>query len=160
MNYLFFWHEYEANRELSNWFPSEFIIDCFEYQHVEQYFMSQKARIFQNPKIHTKILLTRSPKECKALGRRLGTGSMPLWNTLKYDIMKTAVREKFPQNENLQKFLLNTGDKILVEASPYDIIWGIGLSVKDAIETPPISWPGRNLLGEILMEVRAELREY
>ena len=65
---------------------------------------------------------------------------------------------KFSQNQNFKDFLLSTGDKILVEASPYDRIWGIGMLETDNRAENPLLWNGENLLGFALMEVRDQLR--
>lgn len=62
---------------------------------------------------------------------------------------------KFAQNENLRKWLIDTYDRQLVEALPYDRIWGIGISVRDAEMGK--EWKGHNLLGKALMEVRKKL---
>lgn len=59
---------------------------------------------------------------------------------------------------NGEYYLLSTGDKILAEASPYDTIWGIGLEASDFDSTHPDRWPGKNLLGKVLMRVREELK--
>jgi ribA/ribD-fused uncharacterized protein len=66
--------------------------------------------------------------------------------------------EKFRQNKGLRRKLFQTGDRKLVEASPVDTIWGIGLEASVAVETPEALWPGQNLLGEILTRVREELK--
>ena len=66
---------------------------------------------------------------------------------------------KFSQNPHLRNYLINTGNRILVEASPYDRIWGIGISEKDAVQETPNNWRGLNLLGFALMEVRDRLQE-
>ncbi|SUY42887.1 NADAR family protein [Clostridium perfringens] len=82
-----------------------------------------------------------------------------IWNERKIDIVVKGNIEKFSQNEELKKFLLNTKNKIIVEASPYDSIWGVGLSVNNENITNPNKWSGKNLLGFALMEVRDFLNE-
>lgn len=79
-----------------------------------------------------------------------------MWNEKKYEIVKTGVREKFAQNPDLLAALLETGDAILAEASPKDTIWGIGLGAKAAAVTHMADWPGENLMGKILMDLREE----
>ena len=81
-----------------------------------------------------------------------------VWNQFKYTIVLLGNWHKFNQNRDLQSFLLSTGDKVLVEASPYDTIWGIGLEENCTESQDPMLWRGQNLLGFALMEVRDELR--
>ena len=94
----------------------------------------------------------------KALGKKVQNFDQNLWNKVKYSIVLNGNYFKFTQNCDMRKFLLSTGDKILVEASPLDTIWGIGLSEKNETSRNPNSWRGENLLGFALMEVRDELR--
>lgn len=155
--YVFFFHEYEKNGYLSNWFESEFIVDGFCYQHVEQYLMARKARLFNDAKSYTAILRAQTPKECKALGRKVTPFDNAIWETNRYEILKDAVRAKFSQSEDLKAKLLATGKSIIAEASPYDDIYGIRLTADEAASMQPTEWPGRNLLGKALMEIRAEL---
>lgn len=154
---LFFWHEYEENGYLSNWFKSEFVIDDFCYQHVEQYIMAQKAKIFHDSKCYTAILKTDSPDECKRIGRKVANFNEEIWEQNRYRVLKEGVYAKFSQNEGLRNALLGTGNSIIAEASPYDSIFGIKLSEEEAKKVKPEQWPGANLLGIALMEVREEL---
>ncbi len=159
MTYTFFWHEDEENGYLSNWYESPFIIDDFQYFCVEQYMMSQKAALFHDEATKTKILRADTPRECKACGRLVAPFDPAVWNVRKRAIVKTALTAKFAQNEALLGKLLATGDSLLAEASPYDAVWGIGLTAEEARQAPPDKWPGQNLLGTLLMEVRAELKQ-
>ncbi len=81
-----------------------------------------------------------------------------VWDSKRYEIMKAGNRAKFAQNPELQKKLLDTGDAILAEASPYDDVWGVKLSAKEAAKLEPFAWPGMNLLGRLLMELREAFR--
>lgn len=157
-DYVFFWHEYEENGYLSNWYESPFVIDDFCYLSVEQYLMAQKAKLFHDAENYTAILKSNSPKECKALGRKVTPFDSDLWDKVRYDVLKNGIRAKFSQNSALKTALLDTGDSIIAEASPYDGIFGIKLSAQAAEGMEPGSWPGRNLLGRALMEIREELR--
>lgn len=154
---LFFWHEYKTNGYLSNWYKCEFVIDGLCYRHVEQYLMAQKAKLFHDARCYTAILKTDSAAECKRIGRKVTPFDGATWEANRYKILKEGVMAKFSQNEALKKELLATGNCIIAEASPYDSIYGIKLSADDARDIPPEQWPGRNLLGKVLMEVRAEL---
>jgi ribA/ribD-fused uncharacterized protein len=101
-------------------------------------------------------LRSSSPRECKDLGKQVSPFDSKAWDSVKYDVVKTANRAKYGQNPELRKKLIDTGAAILAEASPKDMIWGIGLDVATASVTPPSEWPGQNLLGRILMELREE----
>ena len=157
-NCLFFWHEYAENGYMSNWYESPFVIDGFRYRHVEQYLMAEKAKIFNDLKSYATILKAKTPKECKDLGRKVSPYDDKVWTNVRYDVLKTGVYAKFSQNPELKQMLLSTGDAILAEASPYDAIFGIKLAAKDAVKTLQKDWPGSNLLGKALMEVRSELK--
>ncbi len=157
-NCVFFWHEYAENGYLSNWYESPFVIDGFRYRHVEQYLMAEKAKKFNDSKSYSAILKAKTPKECKDLGRKVSPYDDDVWANVRYDVLKTGVYAKFSQNIELKQMLLSTGDAILAEASPYDAIFGIKLASKDAAKTLQKDWPGSNLLGKALMEVRSELK--
>ena len=154
--YVFFWKETGPNGFFSNWYPSPFIIDDFIYRDVEQYFMAQKAKLFHDAERYTEILRADQPWEYKDLGRLVTPFDPILWDENKYDIVKAGNRAKYAQNPGLKKALLETGTKILAEASPKDKIWGIGLDAPAASALAPFQWPGQNLLGQILMELRSE----
>jgi ribA/ribD-fused uncharacterized protein len=100
----------------------------------------------------------RDPKEIKALGRKVKGFDETLWNKVKYSIVLNGNFLKFTQNPSLREFILSTGDDILVEASPYDAVWGIRMSANDENATNPMKWRGTNLLGFALMEVRDEIK--
>ncbi|MCD8149411.1 MAG: TIGR02452 family protein [Clostridiales bacterium] len=157
--FVFFWHEYDENGCFSNWYESPFVIDDFCYSYVEQYLMAQKAKWFHDSKAYTSILKTDSPRKCKRIGKTVTPFDNTVWCSVRYDVLKTGVRAKFTQNEELKRKLLSTGQSIIAEASPYDNIYGIGIAADVASGLSPAEWPGRNLLGHALMEVRAELTE-
>ena len=157
---VFFWKDHEENGWLSNWYPSPFVLDDFRYDHVEQYLMAQKARLFHDAENYTAILKTDSPKVCKELGRKVANYDGAVWEQRRGEVLKTALRAKFTQNEDLKQALLATGSRILAEASPRDGIYGIRLTAEDAASLAPEKWPGQNLLGKALMEIREELRSH
>ena len=156
--YVFFFHENDEYGYFSNWYPCIFSIDGIEYQNTEQYFMAQKALLFGDMVSFKKIIETPSPNDCKNLGRAVSPFISAIWNSKRYEIMKMGNHAKFTQNSELQQRLLDTGNAILAEASPYDGIWGIKLSAKEAEKMEPVLWPGMNLLGRLLMELREEFR--
>ncbi len=153
---VFFWKEDEEYGCFSNWYRRKFVIDDFEYLFAEQYMMAQKAKLFHDSERYTAILCATQPWECKDLGRQVEPFDCKVWNEVKYEVVKTANKAKFGQNPDLKAKLLETGDSILAEASPKDAVWGIGLDADAAAKTDPSEWPGQNLLGKILMELRAE----
>ena len=156
---VFFWLDDEENGCFSNWYRRKFVIDDFEYLFVEQYMMARKAKLFHDSERYTAILRSTTQWECKDLGRQVKPFDSKAWNAVKYEVVKTANRAKYEQNPDLMAKLLQTGDAILAEASPKDTIWGIGLDAATAQDTNPSDWPGQNLLGKILMELRAEFAE-
>ena len=153
---VFFWKDNEENGYLSNWYRRKFVIDDFEYLHVEQYMMAQKAKLFHDSARYTAILRATTPRECKSLGKLVTPFDSRTWNAAKFNIVKEGNRAKFEQNPDLKKMLLATGNAILAEASPKDPIWGIGLDAQTAALTDLSEWPGQNLLGRALMELRSE----
>ena len=159
--YLFFWGHTGNNpkRFLSQWYPCRFVVDGVEYSSAEQYMMAQKAALFGDDETYKKILAVSDPKEVKALGRKVKGFDEKIWNSRCDDIVRTGNLAKFSQNPELKAFLLDkTGDMTLVEASPYDRKWGIGMR-ECAAACDPENWHGENRLGYALTEVREMLRE-
>jgi len=164
LNYLFFWGHQPAKDGsiiktcLSQWWPSEFKEDGIIYKTAEHYMMAAKARLFGDNEIAKKIAVKESPKDVKDLGRQIKNFDPVIWDANKYRIVKQGNYLKFSQNELLKQFLIKTASKVLVEASPVDIIWGIGLTEDNSKALDPSEWRGENLLGFALMEVRDELK--
>lgn len=167
LSYLFFWghttnnNALEVNKAcLSQWFPLSFTVDGITYNNAEHWIMANKAFLFGDFDIYNKILATSSPKEAKALGRLVKGFDDNIWKEQCYEIVKQGNIHKFNQHPAYAAFLLNTVDQILVEASPVDTIWGIGLAENDGDATCPDQWKGQNLLGFALMEVRDFLKDF
>ena len=161
--YIFFYsHKGEGEidkRCLSQWYECQFEVEGIKYNTAEQYMMAQKALLFEDQEIYEKIMASKDPKEYKSLGRQIKNFSNEKWNPKKFDIVKKGNVAKFSQNENLKQFLLNTKDKILVEASPTDNIWGIGMSENDKDILDESKWKGENLLGKAIMKAREFLKK-
>ena len=157
-NCIYFWKPAENNGYLGNWYNSPFIKNGIHFINNEQYFMWEKQQLFDptNVLLEKKILEATNSAVIKKLGRFVKNFNQTVWDTEKYDIMKRGLIEKFSQNIHLKKALLDTNNAILVEASPYDTIWGIGLNETDAKIK---KWRGENLLGKALMEVRTKFLE-
>lgn len=162
MEKLFFWGHTEHGSNvtkacLSNFYPCEFEFNSKMFNFSEQCFMYQKALLFNDFGVAEQILDETDVRKIKALGRKVKDFDNELWDKHKEDFMYNACYAKFSQNDELKDFLLNTGNREIVEASPVDNIWGIGFSSDRAMEN--IDKWGQNLLGKTLMKVRAELRK-
>lgn len=165
LKYLFFWG-HTPNKDgsigkscFSQWWESPFEVEGNMYKTAEHWMMAEKARLFGDEEMLDKIMITDNPMEAKQLGRKVKNFDPKTWDEYKYEIVKQGNIHKFSQNCELKGFLLNTGKRILVEASPRDRIWGIGMSQNnEKIENPNL-WRGQNLLGFVLMEVREVLSD-
>lgn len=163
-DFVFFWGHTNRGEGLikaclSQWFPCFFVVDGQYYNCTEQYMMAEKARIFGDEEIRQQILAEYSQLAMKKLGRKVRNYDDVTWKEKRFDVVVKGNIAKFSQNEKLQNFLLSTGEKILVEASPKDTVWGIGLDESSPEAIQPSKWNGENLLGFALMEVRDILSE-
>lgn len=162
--YIFFWGHQKSQDGIitkncfSQWWESLFVVNEIEYKTAEHWMMIKKAELFGDDEIRKKILHSTSPAEAKSLGRAVRNYNEDVWNIHKYEIVKTGNYHKFQQNHKLKEFLLQTNNRILVEASPVDAIWGIGLPMDHKNIDQPEAWRGLNLLGFALMEVRELLK--
>lgn len=120
--------------------------------------MFNKALLFRDTNVANQILKTNDPKKQKALGRQVKGFNDTEWNKQKFEIVVKGNFLKFSQNEELKKELLATGDKVLVEGSPYDAIWGVALKYDNPKILDENNWKGENLLGKALMQVRDQLK--
>lgn len=163
VKYLFFWgHQPLKNGEigkscLSQWWISDFEIDGITYKSAEHYMMAEKARLFEDAEAEKAIIDCETPAEAKKWGRKVKNFIPEKWDKASYEIVKNANRHKFGQNQELKDFLVNSENRVLVEASPVDFIWGIGLAADNPLAKNPKTWKGPNLLGFSLMEIRDEL---
>lgn len=142
----------------SQWYESAFEVDGVVYRTAEHFMMAGKARLFADQLTLERILAAPTPGAVKALGRQIARFDEQIWREHRWSIVVNANLGKFSQDERLKQFLLDTGERILVEASPLDPIWGIGLAADDGDLANPAAWKGLNLLGFALMEVRDALR--
>ena len=157
LEYVFFWETSKNTLNegcFSQWQESYFEVGNIEYSCAEQFMMANKADLFNDFKTLERILNENNPKKIKKLGREIINFDESIWNNNKYSIVINGNYFKFTQNDNMKKILLNTGNKIIVEASPYDKIWGVGLIENDEDIHNPNKWLGENLLGFALMEIR------
>ena len=164
MKFLFFWgHTPSKDGSVSKscfsqWWKSSFIKGDDTYKTAEHFMMAEKARLFKGLEIRAEIIACEHPAEAKKLGRKISNFNSTIWNEHKYEIVKKANFLRFSQHTDLNEFLLKTNERVLVEASSVDAIWGIGLSQDDPDAQHPNLWQGENLLGFALMEVRDELK--
>ena len=164
VRFIYFWGHTPSVKGItqscmSQWSDVEFEVAGVKYHTAEQYMMAQKALLFDDKQVFDQIMLADNPRDYKALGRKIRKFDSKIWDARKYDIVVEGNKAKFRQNDDLKEYLLSTGDAILVEASPYDRIWGIGLYPGQAAKGSIDQWRGLNLLGAALMEVRDWLRE-
>lgn len=162
--YLYFWgHKQKRPSSVitkccfSQWYSSSFIVDDIYYATAEHYMMAAKARLFNDNKILHDILKTHDPGTAKALGRQVRGFNEKIWQDNCFSIVIAGNLAKFLQNQSLADFLLATKNRVLVEASPVDKIWGIGLAEDSHNIDNPLTWRGKNLLGFALMAVREQL---
>lgn len=160
MSIFFYGHKDDKISEkcLSQMWPCLFEVDGLKYSSAEQYMMYSKAILFNDDEIAKKIMISESPKECKALGRKVRNFDTVIWDKEKYSIVVRGNMAKFQQNEELKAYLFSTGEEEIVEASPFDRVWGIGIRVGDPRINDRSKW-GSNLLGKALMEVREKLKQ-
>ena len=153
--FTYFWREFDVNGEFSQWWTNNPItLNGIEYNCTEQYMMASKAREFNDKEIEQLILQTTNPKLQKALGRKIGNFNKEKWNSVCKNYVRTANIAKFSQHPELLEKLLATKGTLLVEASPHDQIWGLGIHAEDA--KAGIPWNGTNWLGEVLTQIRDE----
>ncbi len=158
MNIIGFHNPDEPYGFLSNWYRSEFSVDGIKFTSMEQYMMYKKAILFEDAEIASQILKTDDVVLIKELGRKVSNYNDTVWNGMRQVVIYKGLLEKFRQNDDLKKSLLDTGDNMLAECAVKDCVWGIGLSMTDNDKNDINAWRGQNLLGFSLMLVRDELR--
>ncbi|MGV3456653.1 NADAR family protein [Sphingomonas sp.] len=150
--FTFFW-----SGPFSQWHKSAFTLDGVVYNTAEQYMMAEKARLFRDDETCARILTVSDPRDQKALGRRVRNFDEARWNAVARDIVYRGNRAKFTTHRDLLTTLFDTAGTTLVEASPLDTIWGIGLAADDPDASDRTKWRGTNWLGEVLTELRDTL---
>jgi ribA/ribD-fused uncharacterized protein len=163
VEFLFFWGHTPKGTDvdascLSQWFPRAFSVDGVRYATAEHYMMAGKARLFGDEAALARVIAAPDPSEVKAVGRTVQGFDDARWREARSKVVVEGNVAKFGQHEDLARYLLSTGDRVLVEASPRDQIWGIGMGAGNPDARSPGRWRGLNLLGFALMEVRSALR--
>ncbi|WP_329145881.1 NADAR family protein [Streptomyces sp. NBC_01456] len=163
--YLFFWgHGPRRDGSLgascfSQWWPSPFTVDGVRYATAEHWMMAGKARLFGDAQAERRARAAHHPQQAKAAGRSVAGFDEEIWQRHRFALVTEGSVHKFGQDAALRAYLLNTGSRVLVEASPVDRIWGIGLAADDERAADPARWQGLNLLGFALMAARQRLRD-
>ena len=159
-DYIYFWgHARPAGNAVtkiyfSQWFPIGFSENNIHYKTAEHYMMAKKATLFGDVESLAKVLASETPDIAKQLGRKVSNFDATIWEENAFNYVTQGNLLKFSQHEQLKEFLISTGNSVIVEASPYDKIWGIGLAEHDDTSRNPDTWKGTNLLGFAIMEAR------
>jgi ribA/ribD-fused uncharacterized protein len=146
VKFLFFWgHQPERDGRigsgcLSQWWSAQFAIDGLDFATAEHYMMWRKATLFGDDRAATQILAAPHPHAAKTLGRQVSGFDQRTWQEHRCDIVAAGNVAKFSQHPDLRRFLLGTGERVLVEASPVDAVWGSGLAATDPAATDPGRW--------------------
>ncbi|MEV0373436.1 NADAR family protein [Streptomyces sp. NPDC050636] len=143
----------------SQWWPSPFTVDGVEYATAEHWMMAGKARLFGDEEAERRAIAATHPKQAKGVGRTVRGFDDATWQRDRFDLVVEGSVHKFGQDPALREYLLGTNSRVLVEASPLDRIWGIGLAADDDRAEDPARWRGLNLLGFALMEARQRLAD-
>ena len=164
LKYIYFWgntikENVVSKSCFSQWYDSPFVVNSVTYRTSEHWMMAHKALLFGDIEVAEKIINCTKPGEAKDLGRSIKKFDEMLWQAERYSIVVKGNIHKFSQNIELKEFLLSTKNRILVEASPVDTIWGVGLTKDSDAIKDVYKWRGLNLLGFALMEARDYLLE-
>lgn len=157
MSVICFHNPNEENGYLSNWYPSQFTVEKKTFSSMEQFMMYRKAIFFGDEVVATNILATHDASQIKALGRQVSNYDEHIWNGIRQIVVYEGLLAKFLQNGDLKDELISTDEAILAECAVKDLIWGVGLSMKDPDRLDKTKWKGQNLLGYTLMMVREHL---
>ena len=164
VKYLHFWgHRARPDGSvgascLSQWWPATFSVDGVEYATAEHWMMAAKARLFEDAEAERRAISAPNPALAKKAGRLVRGFDEAVWERERFAIVVEGSVHKFAAHPALREFLLGTGERVLVEASPVDRVWGIGLAADDEAAMDPERWRGPNLLGFALMAARERLR--
>jgi len=167
-DYLFFWKTTHVNGWASQWYPASFeatlemdegVMETIRFPTAEHWMMTQKALLFSDKAVARKVIEAdgSNMRHVKSLGRQVENFNEERWAKERGRIVLEGNMLKFGQNADLREKLMQTGEKIIVEASPMDKIWGIGMGESKALSTNQSKW-GLNLLGKALMETREKLK--
>lgn len=160
VKFIYFWgHDNREKNEVgkfcfSQWYESPFSVNGVVYKTSEHWMMGQKALLFKDHILFEKIIGSIKPGEAKELGRQVRNFDQSTWENERFQIVVSGNKHKFEQNSKIGDYLLKTRDRVLVEASPVDLVWGVGLAANDPDIANIYKWRGLNLLGFALMVTR------
>lgn len=154
---LFYGNSDATKGVFSQWHICRFNVDGIEYNCAEQFMMASKARLFGDKKCEEAVMEAKHPRDQKAIGRLVKPFDAGKWDSVARDLVYEGNYAKFTQNDDLKETLLSTQGTTLVEASPYDQIWGIGRGLSDPLALKRETWNGTNWLGEVLTKLRHDL---
>jgi len=160
LKFLYFWGHIPKPKQrmgnwcFSQWYESPFEVEGVKYRTAEHWMMAHKASLFEDREIHDRIIDSKTSGEAKELGRFVTGFDDDIWIAKRYEIVVAGNRHKFTQNKEIGEYLMNTKQRVLVEASPVDTIWGVGMAKDNQNINDVDSWRGLNLLGFALMETR------
>ena len=163
LEWLHFWGQAEPDggeigpHVFSQWWPHSFEVGGIEFLTAEHYMMAEKARLFGDRQTLDAILAAKSARKAKELGRKVSSFDQVVWEAARLEIVVAGSIAKFSSSKKLKDYLSATQTRVLVEASPTDTIWGIGLAHDHPDARTPSKWLGPNLLGLSLMKARAAL---
>ena len=156
--HVYFWGSFLSNFYLTKiGSTKDMCIQNQTFNCSEQVYMIEKAAFFGDFASVEKMLKCEDGASVKALGRKVKNFDVEAWDKVSYEKMLIACRAKFFQNNLLSLQLCRTESKKIVEASPTDLIWGVGLYEDDDRILDDKNWTGENRLGKVLMQVREEL---
>src|ERR1044072_1814236 len=164
IKFLFFWgHQPSKDGSIttscfSQWWGSPFQVEGISYRTAEHWMMAGKARLFNDDVLLQQILQSNTPAAAKKLGREVKNFDSRVWDQHKFELVVEGNRHKFSRHAALKTFLLNTAGRVIVEASPVDKIWGIGMAADHVAAENPLLWKGENLLGSALKEISDRLQ--
>lgn len=142
---------------LSNFYPATFTINGHTFNCAEQFIQHSKAVLFNDQKTAQDIIHEPLPEKQKQLGRQVTNFNAKLWEDSIQKIVTRGLAQKFEENNDLKTFLRNTGSNELVEASPRDTLFGIGLGMSNEAKTDKSKWRGKILQGQMLQKIRSEM---
>ncbi len=148
----------DSSSPFSQWYlDAPFTKFGITFPSAENFMMWRKGQVFGAPQAMLDELASASPRDARALGRRVPGFSNKVWLAVARPLVAEGNYAKFTQHPALLEALFATAGTTLVEAAHWDSIWGIGLSADDARALSRSTWLGTNWLGEVLTDVRDTL---
>ena len=148
---------FSPSSPLSNMFDCDFVVDGVWYHTTEQFIVVQKAMLFGDADIISQVRQLRNPVQMKQRGKEIKGLNRDEWHVKAPALILPGLLAKFEQVNVCRAMLLATGDRLLVEASPHDLFWGVGIGLNDVRLWNRKYHRGHNMMGKLLMTVRDEI---